>query len=251
MEAEVARLSPRDVPGYRKFLKDSEKRREFGFEGLGMALSFHPLFIGSDPSRVTSMYILVSHLEKEFGVHYAMGGVQAMADVMVRVIEEQGGEVRLNEDIAEIIKEQGRTTGVVTEFSESLTSDIIVSNADPGTTYEHLPSKQTKKRWTPKRLNKSRWSMGLFVRYFGTKGTRDKWADVGHHTILNGPRYKGLLDDIFIKRHLADDMSVYLHRPSVTAPPSPIRRQRRRATTPSTPSRSCQICTVKASMGRR
>ncbi|MBY4894215.1 phytoene desaturase [Rhodobacteraceae bacterium N5(2021)] len=258
MEAEVARLSPADVPGYRKFLRDSETRYQFGFEGLGrrpmnklmdlvkelpgfvklradksvyahaasrvkderlrMALSFHPLFIGGDPTRVTSMYILVSHLEKEFGVHYAMGGVQAMADAMVRVIEDQGGEVRLNEDVAEITVKQGRTTGVVTEEGEALTSDIVVSNADPGTTYEHLLSKQTKKRWTPKRLNKSRWSMGLFVWYFGTKGTRDQWADVGHHTILNGPRYNGLLDDIFIRRKLADDMSIYLHRPSVTDP---------------------------------
>lgn len=258
MEAEVARLSPNDLPGYRKFLTDSEKRYEFGFEGLGrrpmnklmdlvkelpgfvrlradqsvyrhaasrvkderlrMALSFHPLFIGGDPTRVTSMYILVSHLEKEFGVHYAMGGVQAMADAMVRVIEDQGGEVRLNEDIAEITLQNGRASGVVTAGGERLTSDIVVSNADPGTTYEHLLSKHTKKRWTPKRLNRSRWSMGLFVWYFGTRGTRGKWSDVGHHTILNGPRYNGLLDDIFIRRKLAQDMSVYLHRPSITDP---------------------------------
>ena len=32
---EVARLSPRDVPGYKRFLKDSEARYQFGFEGLG------------------------------------------------------------------------------------------------------------------------------------------------------------------------------------------------------------------------
>ncbi len=265
MEAEVRRLSPGDVSGYRKFLKDSETRYKFGFEGLGrrpmnklmdlirelpgfvklradrsvyahaasrvkderlrMALSFHPLFIGGDPTRVTSMYILVSHLEKQFGVHYAMGGVQAMADAMVRVIEDQGGEVRMDTEVAEITLERtqnasqkSRTSGVVTVSGEAIQSDIIVSNADPGTTYEKLLSKHTKRRWTPKRLNRSRWSMGLFVWYFGTKGTADLWGDVGHHTILNGPRYNGLLDDIFIRRKLADDMSVYLHRPSVTDP---------------------------------
>jgi hypothetical protein len=59
-------------------------------ERLRMALSFHPLFIGGDPLHVTSMYALVSHLEKEFGVHYAMGGVQAIADAMARR-REQGG----------------------------------------------------------------------------------------------------------------------------------------------------------------
>ncbi len=258
MEAEVSRLSPGDLPGYRKFLKDSETRYQFGFEGLGrrpmnklidlirelpgfvklradrsvyahaasrvkddrlrMALSFHPLFIGGDPTRVTSMYILVSHLEKEFGVHYAMGGVQAMADAMVRVIEDQGGMVRMEEDVDQITLDQGRASGVVTKSGETLAADIVVSNADPGTTYEKLLAHHPKRRWTPKRLNRSRWSMGLFVWYFGTKGTRDKWSDVGHHTILNGPRYRGLLDDVFIHRHLADDMSVYLHRPSVTDP---------------------------------
>jgi len=258
MEAEVRRLSPGDVSGYRRFLSDSEKRYRFGFEGLGrrpmnklmdlirelpgfvklradrsvyahaarrvkddrlrMALSFHPLFIGGDPTRVTSMYILVSHLEKEFGVHYAMGGVQAMADAMVHVIEDQGGEVRMDTEVTEICVEQDRTSGIVTAAGEAIASDIVVSNADPGTTYEKLLSKHAKRRWTPRRLNRSRWSMGLFVWYFGTKGTAGMWGDVGHHTILNGPRYKGLVRDIFRRGILAEDMSLYVHRPSVTDP---------------------------------
>ncbi|WP_227285863.1 phytoene desaturase [Boseongicola sp. H5] len=258
MLAEVARLSPGDVPGYRKFLIDSERRYQFGFEGLGrrpmnrlmdlireipgfvryradksvyahaaarvkdprlrMALSFHPLFIGGDPLHVTSMYILVSYLEKEFGVHYAMGGVQAMADAMVRVIQDQGGTVRLGEEIDEILVENGRATGIRTHDGEILRARIVVSNADPGHTYDRLLRNHRKRRWTPARLNRARWSMGLFVWYFGTRGTAGKWSDVGHHTILNSPRYKGLLHDIFMKRHLAEDMSIYLHRPSVTDP---------------------------------
>jgi phytoene desaturase len=258
MIAEVRRLFPRDEAGYRQFLKDSEERYQFGFEGLGrrpmnklmdlvreipgfvrlradrsvhahakarvkdprlqMALSFHPLFIGGDPTHVTSMYILVSHLEKEFGVHYAMGGVQAMADAMVRVIEDQGGHVRQGVEVDEILTRNGAACGVRTTDGEEMQTDIVVSNADPGHTYGHLLRRAKRKRWTDRRLNRSRWSMGLFVWYFGTKGTKGKWKDVGHHTILNGPRYKGLLNDIFMRQHLAHDMSVYLHRPSVTDP---------------------------------
>jgi phytoene desaturase len=60
--------------------------------------------------------------------------------------------------------------------------------------------------------------MGLYVWYFGTKGTVQKWPDLGHHTIVNGPRFKGLLHDIFMKGKLSDDMSLYIHRPSVTDP---------------------------------
>jgi len=134
MFAEVERLSPSDVKGYKRFLKDSHARYVVGFEGmvakpmhrlwetikvlpkfaklradrsiyghakarvrsekLRMALSFHPLFIGGDPTHVTSMYALVAHLEKEYGVHYAMGGVQAIADAMVKVVQAQGGVIR-------------------------------------------------------------------------------------------------------------------------------------------------------------
>jgi phytoene desaturase len=257
MLAEVTRNFPKDLKGYCKFLEDCEKRYVFGFEGLGrrpmnkiwdllkeipgfirlradrsvyahvstrvkdpklrMALSFHPLFIGGDPRNVTSMYILVSHLEKAFGVHYVKGGVQALADAMANVVKEQGGQVLLNSNVENITLSKQKADGVMLENGLKLNADIVVSNADPGWTYNKLLPNQ-KKRWTEKKLKKSRWSMGLFVWYFGTKNTKKKWQDVGHHTIMNGPRYRGLLADIFDRQFLADDMSIYLHRPSVTDP---------------------------------
>lgn len=258
MQAEVQRMFPNDMAGYQKFLADCEKRYLFGFEGLGrkpmhriwdlikelpgfvrlradrsvyahaasrvkdprfrMALSFHPLFIGGDPRHVTSMYILVSHLEKAFGVHYVQGGVQALADAMGRVIQGQDGRISLGTTVDEITHSGRTVTGVTLENGRHLSADLVVSNSDPGWTYDHLLRKADKKRWNTKRLAGSRWSMGLFVWYFGTSGTKGMWSDVGHHTILNGPRYRRLLKDIFDKVALADDMSLYLHRPSVTDP---------------------------------
>ncbi len=260
MRAEVARLSPSDLPGYDRFLRDSEKRYWFGFEDLGrrsmhrfvdlltvlptfarlradksvyahaasrvkderlrFALSFHPLFIGGDPFHVTSMYILVSHLEKSFGVHYAMGGVGAIAIAMAGVIAAQGGQLRLNAEVDEIILEDGRAKGVRLTDGQVLSADVVVSNADAGHTYDRLLRNHPNKRWTKAKLARKRWSMGLFVWYFGTKGTKMMWPDVGHHTILVGPRYKEHIRDIFIRGRLADDMSLYVHRPSVTDPSS-------------------------------
>lgn len=258
MVAEVARLSPGDVQGYKRFLRDSHRRYVVGFEGmvaepmhkawatikvlpefarlradrsilglakarvkdkrLQMALSFHPLFIGGDPMHVTSMYALVSHLEKEYGVHYAVGGVQAMADAMADVIRAQGGQIRLGEQVASIDVADGAAQGVTTDKGEVLSAPLVISNADAGHTYSKLMQTAPRKRWTNAKLGRKTWSMGLFVWYFGTKGTRDKWADVGHHTIMSGPRYEGLLKDIFIKGRLADDMSLYVHRPAVSDP---------------------------------
>ena len=258
MRAEVAKLSPRDVVGYERFMADSERRYHVGFVGLGrrpmhqfkelvkvlptfgllradqtiyqraakrfkderlrMAFSFHPLFIGGDPFHVTSMYALVSYLESAFGVHYAIGGAAAIAKAMADVIESQGGLMQYDTTVDEITVEEGRATGVRLQTGEIIPARLVVSNADAGFTYGNLLRNYPKKRWSNTKIAKARWSMGLHVWYFGTKGTRAKWSDVGHHTIINGPRYEGLCRDIFIKGRLADDMSIYLHRPSVTDP---------------------------------
>jgi phytoene desaturase len=257
-QAEVARVSPADEAGYLRFLKDSEARYQFGYEDMGrrpmhrlwetlkaiprfaalradrsvfghasrrvrdehlrFALSFHPLFIGGDPFNVTSMYILVSHLERAFGVHYAMGGVQEIAEAMGRVIEDQGGTVQQGAEVDEVLVAGGRASGVRLTDGTELPAEVVVSNADAGHTYDRLLRNHPRKRWTTPRLKRSRWSMGLFVWYFGTKGTRKDWSDVGHHTIMVGPRYREHLRDIFLRGRLAEDMSLYVHRPSVTDP---------------------------------
>jgi phytoene desaturase len=258
MEAEVARISPRDVGGYRRFLKDAEKRYWFGFEDLGrrpmdslwelakvlpkfawyradrsvfahaarrvrdehlrFALSFHPLFIGGDPFRVTSMYALVSHLEAAFGVHYAMGGVQAIASAMAAVVADQGGTVVQGAEVDEVLVRGGRAAGVRLAGGQEIAAEVVVSNADPGHTYDRLLRNQPRRRWTPAHLKSRKWSMGLFVWYFGTSGTAGMWQDVGHHSIVVGPRYREHIRDIFVRGWLADDMSLYVHRPSVTDP---------------------------------
>ena len=258
MRAEVERLSPGDLKGYDWLTRAAQLRYDFGFEDLGrrpmhqfwelakvlptfgwfradrsihahvarkvrdprlrMALSFHPLFIGGDPFKVTSMYALVSYLESKFGVHYAMGGASALAEAMASVIRRKGGRLNFGCQVDEILVEKGRAKAVRTIGGQRLDADLIVSNTDAGHAYSHLLRGHRRKRWTDRKLDRTRWSMGLFIWYFGTRGTRGHWPDVGHHTILNGPRYKGLIEDIFINGHLADDMSLYVHRPSVTDP---------------------------------
>ncbi|MFN3644118.1 MAG: phytoene desaturase [Gemmobacter sp.] len=258
MRAEVARLAPGDLAGFDRFLRDSERRYRFGYEDLGrrpmhrfadlvkvlptfgllradrsvaahaalrvkderlrMALSFHPLFIGGDPFHVTSMYILVSHLEAAFGVHYAIGGVAAIARAMARVIEGQGGTILTGAEADRIALAGGRAAGVTLTDGRTIASEIVVSNADAGHTYDRLLRDHPRRRWTAPRLARTRWSMGLFVWYFGTKGTAGMWPGAGHHTIVAGPRYEGLVRDIFIRGKLAEDMSLYVHRPSVTDP---------------------------------
>jgi phytoene desaturase len=257
---QIARLAPGDLDGFDRFLRDSEAiyrvafgeladrpfhrfttllaaapamirlqgyRTVFGKVGdyfrdprLRVAFSFHPLLIGGNPLSTTAYYCLIAHLERIHGVHYAMGGMGALVQGIAGLIDRQGGRIRCNAEVAEITVENNRATGVRLSDGERIAADIVVSNADAGWTYAKLLGRHKRRRWTDRKLARSRWSMSLFVWYFGT--TR-RYEDVDHHSMILGPRYEGLLNDIFDRKRLAEDMSLYLHRPTATdaslAPP--------------------------------
>jgi phytoene desaturase len=189
--------------------------RFFRNEKLRVAFSFHPLLIGGNPLTTTAYYCLIAHLERLHGVHYAMGGTGAIVSALVRLIEGIGGRLRCNAEVAEILVQDGRAAGVRLADGEEIAGDVVVSNADVGWTYGKLLGAHPRRRWTDAKLKRARYSMSLFVWYFGT---RRRFEEVEHHTMVLGPRYQGLLRDIFSRKKLAEDFSLYLHRPTANDP---------------------------------
>ena len=192
---------------------------------LRIVMSFHPLLIGGNPFAVTCVYSLITSLERRFGVHWAMGGTGALVNGLVSLLEGSGATLRCDAEVAAILCDDSRpgkprATGVRLASGEVMKADIVVSNADTAWTYRHLIDPRYRRHWTDKRIDKGRYSMSLFVWYFGTDR---QYPDVPHHMMVLGPRYRELLDDIFKRHVLADDFSLYLHRPTATdasmAPP--------------------------------
>lgn len=260
MRAEVARFSPADVPGFDSLMAEGEFCCRLGFDDLGSVafdgvadlvkatpslvrmrawrnlyqlvsshlkhpqlrtvFSFHPLLIGGNPFKVSSVYALITALEKRWGVHYAMGGTGALVRGLVGLLAQQGVALRCNAEVRRITVDtraggKPRATGVDLAGGEHIAADIVVGNADVAWTYRHLIEPQHRRHWTDRKIARSRYSMSLFVWYFGTDR---QYPEVPHHMMLLGPRYKELLADIFHKHHLADDFSLYLHRPTATDP---------------------------------
>ena len=255
MRAEIARFASDDLAGYDRFMVEANLAHKLGFEDLGgvtfdtiwdllaavpnmvrmrawrsiyalvakhiqnpklrMVFSFHPLLIGGNPFSVTSVYSLINTLERRFGVHWAMGGTGALIKGLVNLLEERGAHVRCDAPVTRILIENGRAVGVELENGEQLKSDIVVSNADTAWTYKNLVDKKYRNHWTDRKIANGKYSMSLFVWYFGTK---KQYHDVPHHMIMLGPRYRELLTDIFKRHKLADDFSLYLHRPSASDP---------------------------------
>jgi phytoene desaturase len=255
MRAQIARIEPEDVPGFMRFLEVSrdiyqvafaelaaqpfhelrtlvkaapdllrlggqrsvysEVSRYFRNPKLRLLFSFHPLLIGGNPFTTTAYYCLIAHLERSFGVHYAEGGMGSLVRGLVELINGVGGTIRTGATVDEILVEQGRAIGVRLDSGEVLRADVIVSNADAAWTYQQLLRNHARRRWTDRKLARADYSMSLFVWYFGT---RRRYESVHHHTMVLGPRYRELLDDIFIHKTLAEDFSLYLHRPTATDP---------------------------------
>jgi phytoene desaturase len=179
---------------------------------LRQVLSFHPLLIGGNPFHTTSIYALIHYLEREWGVWFAMGGTGAIIDAFASVIEQMGGRIELDAEVGRILLDDDRARGVQVTDGREFPADIVVSNGDAAATYQRLLPASARKRNSDRHLARMQYSMSLVVIYFGTDRTyRDAGTGLAHHNIMLGPRYKGLLDDIFRRKVLADDFSLYLH----------------------------------------
>lgn len=188
----------------------------FKNEKLREAFSFHPLLIGGNPFTSTSIYAMIHELEQKFGVWFAMGGTGALIRALSDVFMDIGGEIFLEAEVDEIsIDEYGEADGVKMKDGEFFEADAVVSNADVAFTYLNLIPKQFRKKYTDRKVKSMTYSMSLFVIYFGTDR---RYENMAHHEIILGNRYRALLDDIFVNRTLADDFSLYLHRPTATDP---------------------------------
>lgn len=255
LDRQIGRKSPADVAGYRKFLAYSEAVLQEGYVKLGhvpfpdfrsmirvapqlvrleayrsvysivsrfiqdeqlrQAFSFHSLLVGGNPFETSSIYALIHALERQWGVFFPEGGTGALIDGMLKLFRELGGEVRLNAGVDEIVVEKGKVSAVRLLSGETIPCLLAASNADVVHTYDKLLRGNALAKRKATSLRKKRFSMSLFVIYFGLKGER---PDLRHHTVLFGPRYRELLKDIFHGAELADDFSLYLHAPSVTDP---------------------------------
>jgi len=191
-----------------KFIEDEFLRRCF---------SFHPLLIGGNPFDSPSIYAMIHYLEREWGIHYALGGTGSIINAMVRLLEELGGKLHLKAEVDEIMVEGRRATGVRMKDGTLYRADHVVANADVGWVYDKMIRKNKQSLYTKAKMGLMQYSMSLFVIYFGTKR---QYRDVGlaHHNIILSERYKGLLEDIFTKKMLSEDFSLYLHMPTLTDP---------------------------------
>ncbi len=191
-----------------QFVEDDFLRRCF---------SFHPLLIGGNPFDAASLYVLIHYLEREWGIHYAYGGTGAIVQGFGKLMEELGVKVHLNSEVKEIVSEGRKVKGIRMADGTVHNADAVISNADVGWTYLNLLPAHARRKNTDRRIKNYKYSMSLFVIYFGTK-RRYTDSKLAHHNIILSQQYQELLTDIFNGNSLPKDFSLYLHMPTITDP---------------------------------
>lgn len=253
-EAEVARIHPKDLKGYRQFIQGvtdifnwfhpfTEKsfptlwsflrifphviktgtwRSMYAFAAhfiknpfLRKVASFHPLLVGGNPFDTPSIYGLIIQFEKQWGVHYCEGGTGSIVIALCRLFEDCGGRIRLQTEVKEIVIENGSAKGVKLQDGTIEIADEVVCNGDVAFAYQrYIPQ-----RLQPPQLNlwlrNLQYSNSLVVIYFGT---RKKYNDcpLQHHNLILGDDYNRLMKDIFKRKVLPHELGLYLHMPTRT-----------------------------------
>ena len=253
--AEIERVAPGESQGYLKLLEHSRRIFDVGFTQLSgrpfhrlatmlrqipalirlrcdrtvwqmvcaylsspklrQAFSIQPLLVGGNPFDTTSIYGLIHYLERTHGVYFAMGGTGAITQALGSLMARRGVDVQLRTTVQRVRVKNGAAVGVELADGRALDADLVVSDADPAHLYGSMIAGKQQGRSAQLKLKTARYSMGLFVLYFGTRRT---YPDVAHHTIWLGARYRELLRDIFTGQTLPADFSLYVHRPTATDP---------------------------------
>jgi len=253
MLAQIHQMEAQDVDGYLRMLKQAEKIFEIGYQKLAshpfnrlstmlrytpdiirlgaymsvyqfvsqyikhpnlrQAFSIQPLLVGGNPFHTTAIYALIHALEQKWGIYFAMGGMNQMVKALEELMTRNNIGIHLNSEIEGIEVQQNRVKGLIVSGAGFVAADYVISNADPIATNQRLLADKPISLHNKIISRFAKHSMGLFVLFFGTRRT---YPDIAHHTIWMGPRYKELLADVFDRHVLADDFSIYLHRPTAT-----------------------------------
>lgn len=254
--AAVAAFAPGDVAGYDRLMAHAKRLFETGFErygaapfhepgamlralpalvrlggyrsvsalvrshvrneALARALSLQPLLVGGHPYRTPALYALILHLERRWGVWFPRGGTGALVAALAGLLARHGVAWVPGRHVERVLVRNGRAAGVRLAGGEEIAADAVVANADAPEVHAHLLPPGAPGHVRPARVDRMRYSFGLYVLCFGTDRP---YPGVAHHTILLGRRWRALLDEVFGRGSvLPGDPSLYLHRPAATDP---------------------------------
>jgi phytoene dehydrogenase-like protein len=121
---------------------------------------------GMPPSEVPA-FLHVGIAQHYFeGAYYPIGGGFAIPKAFVRALKRAGGEIRLKTLVERIRIAKGKAIGVRLLTGEEISADFVISNADPGVTFEKLVGRAFLSEKLLKKLDKTTFSISALSLFF-------------------------------------------------------------------------------------
>ncbi len=146
------------------------------------AMSYPSKYLGLHPTTCSSVFSLIPFLELQFGVWHVMGGFRSLARGMARCAEDLGAKFVYGQGVAEVLVENGRSTGVRLVSGETLLADTVVINADLPYAATKLIAPKTREgtKLSDSALEKAKYSCSTFMLYLGLD---KRFDELPHHLI--------------------------------------------------------------------
>lgn len=189
-----------------------ETSRYFRDDRLRAALTFQTMYLGISPWDSPAVYGLLPYTELAVGIYFPKGGLYAVPKALERLGRELGVRYHYQAPVKQVLATDGRATGLELADGRRVASDAVLCNADLPWAYANL-LKNT--RAVLPKAEKLRYTSSAFMMYLGTK---KRYPQLPHHTVLFGGDYRGSFDDIFEKFKVPEDPSFYVNAPAHTDP---------------------------------
>lgn len=188
-------------------------------ETLKLSFSFQSKYIGMSPWRCPAAFAILAYIEHAFGIFHVTGGLSEISAAMAKVVHEHGGKILTSAPVKQLILEGRAAKGVELVNGERLFGDAVILNADFGYAMTQLMPPGSMRKYSPDKLKKREFSCSTFMLYLGV----DRLYHQPHHAIYFSDDYQALLADVFERKRLPRDPSIYVRNASVTdstlAPP--------------------------------
>ncbi len=162
---------------------------------------------GSSPYQAPATLNVIPHVELNQGGYYVKGGLYELANALRKLAEDSGATFVFGEEVESIVVENKRTTGLQMKNGEVYPSDIVVSNSDATESYLKLLSDNDISPSKKKKVAKTEPSCSGFVLLLGISKTYEKLV---HHNIFFSNDYENEFHDIFEKRVMPYDPTIYV-----------------------------------------
>ena len=143
-------------------------------------------YAGTEPDEISAGFFWVMWFGYHFdGLYYFEGGSERITQALAKVIEDNGGEVRLNTLVTGIDVTDGAVTGVRTENDLCYTTSYVVSNANGPDTFLKLVGEEHLETSFVESLNEMSVGLTGFVLYIGADADFTQYFDGAHEIFVN------------------------------------------------------------------